>query len=205
MKIGIMGGTFDPIHHGHLIAAEYARESMKLDRIIFLPSGMHPFKNNKNITNSQTRVKMTELAISSNPYFEISLIGVNRKDTSYTIDDIRDLKVKYPNDELYFIIGSDIIYEIEKWKEFNKLTKLCKFVLFDRWGKEEEHINKKIEELEAIYKLNIEKVGSPLINISSTDIRNRRREGYSIKYMVPESVENYIIKYGIYLDEDINE
>lgn len=205
MKIGIMGGTFDPIHHGHLIAAEYARESMKLDRIIFLPSGMHPFKNNKNITNSQTRVKMTELAISSNPYFEISLMGVNRKDTSYTIDDIRDLKVKYPNDELYFIIGSDIIYEIEKWKEFNKLTKLCKFVLFDRWGKEEEHINKKIEELEAVYKLNIEKVESPLINISSTTIRNRRSEGYSIKYMVPKSVENYIIKYGIYLDEDINE
>jgi nicotinate-nucleotide adenylyltransferase len=205
MKIGIMGGTFDPIHHGHLIAAEYARESMKLDRIIFLPSGMHPFKNNKNITNSQTRVKMTKLAISSNPYFEISLMGVNRKDTSYTIDDIRDLKVKYPNDELYFIIGSDIIYEIEKWKEFNKLTKLCKFVLFDRWGKEEEHINKKIEELEAVYKLNIEKVESPLINISSTTIRNRRSEGYSIKYMVPKSVENYIIKYGIYLDEDINE
>lgn len=205
MKIGIMGGTFDPIHLGHLISAEYAREIIGLDRVLFMPSGIHPFKENVNITSSEMRVEMTSLAISENPYFDISLIGVNRKDTNYTIDDIMDIKEKHPNDEIYFIIGSDIIDEIEEWKDFYKLTRLCKFILFDRWGKEQDRINKKIEELELLYKLDIQKVKSPVVEISSTAIRNRSKDRLSIRYMVPKSVEDYIMKYGIYLEENINE
>lgn len=201
MKIGIMGGTFDPIHIGHLISAEYARETIGLGKVIFMPSGLHPFKENDNITPSDIRVKMTSLAIAENPYFDISLIGVSRKNTNYTIDDIRELKKKYPDDDIYFIIGSDIIDEIEEWKDFYKLTRMCTFVLFDRWGKDREKINKKIEELELLYKFKVEKVKSPVIEMSSTSIRNRYKEGLSIRYMLPKSVEDYIKKYGIYLEE----
>ncbi len=201
MRIGVIGGTFDPIHIGHLISAEYARESIGLDRVLFMPSGIHPFKSNDKVTNSDMRVKMTALAIAENPYFEISRMGVNRKDTNYTINDIRDLKEIYPEDEIYFIIGTDIMSQIEKWKEFSELTKLCKFILFNRLGREEDNIDKKISELEVSYNFNVEKIKSPIIEISSTAIRNRRREGVSIKHMVPKSVEDYIIKHGIYLQE----
>lgn len=201
MRIGIMGGTFDPIHIGHLISAEYARENMKLDKILFMPSGNHPFKENSKVTDSNIRVEMTSIAIAENPYFEISKIGVDRKGTNYTIDDMRELKEKYPNDEIYFIIGSDIIEEIEKWKDFYKLTRLCKFILFDRWGKDQDKLDEKIKELELLYAMDITKIKSPIVEISSTAIRNRAREGLSIKYMVPKTVEDYIIKYGMYLDE----
>lgn len=200
MKIGVMGGTFDPIHIGHLISAEYAREYIGLDRVLFMPSGIHPFKENSKVTKSSIRVEMTSLAIAENPYFEISRIGVDRKNTNYTIDDIRDLKKEYPNDEIYFIIGTDILDEIEKWKEFNKLTRLCKFILFDRWGRGEEYISDKISRLELLYDFNVEMIKSPVLEISSTTIRNRIREGLSIKYMLPKAVENYIGKHAIYLE-----
>lgn len=205
MKIGVMGGTFDPIHIGHLISAEYARENIDLDRVIFMPSGLHPFKENDNITSSDIRVEMTSLAISENPYFEIATIGVNRKDTNYTIDDIRDLKERYPDDEIYFIIGTDIIDNIEKWKDFYKLTKLCTFILFNRWEGEKEKIDEKISELELLYDFKVKKIKSPVLEVSSTAIRNRISEGLSIKYMVPKTVEDYIIKHGIYLEESIYE
>lgn len=201
MKIGIMGGTFDPIHVGHLISAEYAREFMGLDKVLFMPSGLHPFKENNNITSSEIRVEMTSLAITENPYFELSLIGINRKDINYTIDDMRDLKEMYPDDEIYFIIGSDIIDEIEEWKDFYLLARMCTFVLFDRWGKDQDRIDEKIKELELLYKLKIEKVKAPVLEISSTAIRNRSREGLSIRYMLPKLLADYITKYGIYLDE----
>ncbi len=201
MKIGIMGGTFDPIHVGHLISAEYAREFIGLDKVFFMPSGLHPFKENDKVTSSEVRREMTSLAIAENPYFDISLIGINRKDTNYTIDDIRELKEIYPDDEIYFIIGSDIIDEIEEWKDFYLLARMCTFVLFDRWGRDQDRINEKIKELELLYKMKVQKVKSPVIEISSTAIRNRRREGLSIRYMLPKLVADYIIKYGIYLDE----
>lgn len=202
MKIGIMGGTFDPIHIGHLISAEYAREFIGLDKVIFMPSGLHPFKENSSVTSSNIRVEMTALAIAENPYYDISLIGVNREDTNYTIDDMTQLKEDYPDDELYFIIGSDIIDEIEEWKDFYQLARMCTFVLFDRWGKDQERIDEKIKQLELLYKLEVEKVKSPVVEIASTAIRNRSREGLSIRYMVSKPVEDYIMKYGIYLDND---
>ena len=202
MKIGIMGGTFDPIHIGHLISAEYAREFIGLDKVIFMPSGLHPFKENNTITSSAMRVEMTSLAIADNPYYDISLIGVSREDTNYTIDDIRQLQEQNPDDELYFIIGSDIIDEIEQWKDFYLLARMCTFVLFDRWGRDQDRIDEKIKELELLYKLDVKKVKSPVVEISSTAIRNRSREGLSIRYMVTKPVEEYIIKHGTYVDTD---
>ena len=195
-----MGGSFDPIHMGHLISAEQGREELGLDTVLFMPSGIHPFKGT-NISSSEKRVEMTKRAIRDNPNFQISLIGVNRKDTNYTIDDIRDLKKIYPEDEIFFFIGTDIIYEIEKWKDFAELAKICKFVLFNRWGQEKEKLANKIIELKDQYKIDIRQIDTPLVEISSTEIRHARKKGRSIKYLVPESVEEYILENRIYRDE----
>lgn len=196
MKIGIMGGTFDPIHNGHLIMAEYAKSHLKLDKIIFIPSGVHPFKDNKHITDSKKRIEMITLSIESNKDFQISTIEIDRKGITYTIDTIKELKKEYIEDEIYFIIGTDIVFEIEKWKDFEKLKELCKFVLFYRIGKNKSE--EKIEELETKYEIRFEKVQAPIIEISSTEIRKRIKNNLSIKYLVNEEVEEYILKYNLY-------
>ncbi|HAE92358.1 nicotinate-nucleotide adenylyltransferase [Tissierella praeacuta] len=204
MKIGVMGGTFDPIHNGHLIGAEYVRTSLNLDKLIFIPSGNHPFKNNKNISEPNKRMDMISLAIGSNKYFELSPIEINRMGITYTIDTIMELRREYREDEIYFIIGSDILFELEKWKGFEELISLCKFILLYRSG-QEDSINKKIKDLKISYNIKIEKVKSPLIEISSTEIRNRIKNRLSIKYLVPESVEEYIFKYNLYNGENLHE
>lgn len=202
MKIGILGGTFDPIHKGHLIIGEYARVSNELDKVVFIPSGRHPFKNNEKITDPEKRLEMLQLATKSNPYFQISTIEIERTGISYTIDTIRDVKKQYKEDEIYFIIGSDILFEIEKWKEFKELIKLCKFILFYRIDEDEEEILKKINELKNSYEMEIKKIEAPIFPISSTEIRERVKKGLSIKYLVQEEVENYILRNCIYRGED---
>ncbi len=204
MKIGVMGGTFDPIHNGHLIGAEYARTSLNLEKLIFIPSGVHPFKDNKKISQSKDRINMISSAIETNKYFEISFIEINRMGTTYTIDTIKKLKEEYREDEIYFIIGSDILLEIEKWKNFRELISICKFILLYRPGKEDAGIEKKIKELNLSYGVQFEKVKSPLIEISSTEIRDRVKNRLSIKYLVPESVEDYILKHNLYNEENID-
>lgn len=201
MKIGVLGGTFDPIHKGHLIIGEFARTSAKLDKVIYIPSGTHPFKNNKKITNSKIRSKMVELAIESNPYFEISNIEIEREGINYTIDTLKYLKDKYKEAEIYFIIGSDILFEIEKWNEFEKLVNLCKFILFHRIDNDEKKLSNKIQKLETKYNMNIKRVNAPVLSISSTEIRERVKKDKSIKYLVENSVEKYILENNIYREE----
>lgn len=201
MKIGVLGGTFDPIHKGHLIIGEIARISAELDKVIFIPSGTHPFKNNKAITDSKERCQMVQLAIKSNPYFEISTFEMERTGVNYTIDTIRYLKEKYKETEIYFIIGSDILFEIEKWYKFKELIKLCKFIVFSRTDRAKE-ISKIIDKLETTYNINIKKVNSPVLPISSTEIRERVKDGKSIKSFVEESVEKYILENNIYGEDE---
>jgi nicotinate-nucleotide adenylyltransferase len=199
MKIGIMGGTFDPIHTGHLIIGEYARTTLDLDKIIFIPVGLPPHKDNSKVSTSRRRLEMTKLAINSNPYFYLSSIEVDRKEITYTIDTIKELKKIYKEDELYFIIGGDSLFEIEKWKDFAQLIRLCKFVVLERPGRTKEEIEQKKIELKLSYKIQLEKIYSPLIDISSTEIRERVKNNLSIKYLVPESVETYIMYHKLYL------
>ena len=199
MKIGIMGGTFDPIHTGHLIIGEYARTTLDLDKIIFIPVGLPPHKDNSKVSTSSKRLEMTKLAISSNSYFYLSSIEVDRKEITYTIDTIKELKNIYKEDELYFVIGGDSLFEIEKWKDFDQLIKLCKFVVLERPGRTKEEIEQKKIELKLSYKIELEKIYSPLIDISSTEIRERVKNNLSIKYLVPESVEAYIMYHKLYL------
>lgn len=198
MNIGIIGGTFDPIHNGHLIIAEYARTSLNLDKVLFIPSGMHPFKDNKNITDAKHRMEMILLAIDSNIYFEASSLEINRTGITYTIDTISSLKEKYPKDDLYFIFGLDILFELDKWEKIEQLNQLCKFVLFDRPSKEDLKIYERIVELKSSYNIDIKMVRSPIIDISSTEIRERVRKKISIRYLVPEVVEEYILNNKLY-------
>lgn len=200
MNIGIIGGTFDPIHNGHLIIAEYARTSLNLDKVLFIPSGMHPFKDNKKITDAKNRMDMILLATDSNPCFEVSSLEITRIGITYTIDTMISLKDKYPEDELYFIFGSDILFELDKWKRIEELSRLCKFILLDRHSKEEQEIYKRIEELESSYNIDIEKIKSPIIDISSTEIRERVSKKISIRYLVPELVEKYILNNKLYME-----
>ncbi len=201
MKIGILGGSFNPIHMGHLILGENVRDSLKLDKVIFIPTGINPFKGNRNTTSPTQRLEMIKLAIESNPHFTISTIEIEREGISYTIDTIKSLKGRYKEDDLYFIIGSDIIFQIEKWKDIQQLFKLCKFALVNRPGNELKEIDNKVEELSLKYNIFFERISSPFIDISSTDIRNRVRKKQSIKYLVPPKVEDYIIKHKLYVEE----
>lgn len=201
MKIGILGGTFDPIHTGHLIIGEYARISMGLDKVVFIPCGTHPFKNKDRVTSNEKRCEMIELAIKSNPYFEISTMEMERTGVNYTIDTIKNLKKEYKNSEIYFIIGSDILFQIEKWKDFEELFKMCKFILFHRIDEEKEEILKKTNTLKKLYNMNIEKIEAPIFPISSSEIRERIKKGLSIKYLVKEEVEKYILKNNLYKEK----
>ena len=205
MKIGIIGGTFDPIHNGHLIMGEYARTALNLDRVIYIPVGIAPHKDNREITGWEKRIKMLELAIDSNSYFSLSLMEIDRGDISYTIDTIMELKEKYKNHKLYFIMGGDSVFEIENWKDSDKLIRLCNFAALGRGCKTKKEIDKKIIQLRFEKNMELEKIDSPIIEISSTEIRNRIETGLSIKYLVPESVEKYIKEERLYLGHEINE
>jgi len=197
-KIGIIGGTFDPIHIGHLVLAEQIRTKFNLEKIIFIPAGTPPHKLNMNITSSKDRYNMTLIATINNPNFEVSSIEIDQADISYTINTIKKMKEIYKDSELYFIIGADVLYELDTWKEFENLFKLCKFIAATRPGTDEEKLLEKKEFLEQTYGAKILLTKVLALDISSTDIRNRIREGESIKYIVPEPVEKYIIKNKLY-------
>lgn len=205
MKIGLIGGTFNPIHYGHLILSEFIREEMDLDRIIFIPTRIPPHKDSSNIPNGKVRIEMVNLAIKSNENFQSSTIEIDREGVSYTIDTIEELKSKYPQDEFFFIIGEDSLFQLHNWKDYERLIKICNIIVAERIGQEKDKINDRIYEINSLFNGNIVKASSPHIGISSTIIRNRVKNGLSIKYLVPETVEEYIINNGLYLGEESND
>ncbi len=198
-KIGIMGGTFDPIHYGHLMLAEQIRTSFDLDHVIFIPTGVAPHKQNKESASKLSRYTMVELATASNVYFKVSDIEINKQDVTYSIDTIRELKNgPYVNDELFFITGADAIVLLDTWKDYKSLVKYVTFVGATRPGVNTAFLDERLKQLKADCGAKIELCYIPALAISSTDIRRRVKEGKSIKYLLPEHVENYIIKEGLY-------
>jgi nicotinate-nucleotide adenylyltransferase len=147
MKIGILGGTFNPIHHGHLILSEYIRIEADLDKIIFIPTGIPPHKDEKNIIDGKTRLTMVKLAINDNPYFTSSDIEIKRANITYTIDTVIELKKIYHNSELCMIIGADTLLSLHTWKDYTKVLSLVNFIVADRLGLCNEEVNEKIERL----------------------------------------------------------
>ena len=193
-KIGIMGGTFDPIHNGHLFIAEQVRVKYKLDKVLFIPSGNPPHKKDLDIADSTHRYNMVNLAIANNYYFFSSLIEINRGGETYTIDTLKELKLLYPNAQLYFIIGYDAISVINTWKDYESLFDYTKFIVVSRNVP-------RIETLDFLHENfydSIDYFETPVIDISSTQIRKNIDINKSIKYMVGSTVEKYIYKYNLY-------
>lgn len=190
LRIGIMGGTFNPIHYGHLLAAQEAWQRFELDKVIFVPSAQPPHKQKPDVC-AKHRYKMIQMAINNNEHFIISDIEITRKGMSYSEDTIRAFKEIYGDENrLYFIIGADAIAELNTWKNVENLPSLCQFIAVNRPG----------------YQLSIEKrwlscthlLEIPEVNISSTQIRQRIKEGKSIRYLIPQEVERYIEEHSLY-------
>jgi nicotinate-nucleotide adenylyltransferase len=187
MKIGLLGGTFNPIHTGHLILAEEAREKLFLDKIIFVPTYLPPHKDSLDIAPAADRFKMIKLAIKSNEYFSVSDIEIKRDGRSYTIDTLREFKKKFPHDDLYFIIGSDLLKYLEEWKDLSEIIKMVSFITATRPGYALEKIPAHIKTMEI-----------RAIDISAFQIRQKIKEGKSFRYLVPEAVHSYIIQRRLY-------
>ncbi len=193
-RIGIMGGTFDPIHYGHLVTAEEVRVEFGLTDVIFVPSGSPPHKINRKITWAEHRYLMTVLATVTNLFFSVSRIEIDRKGPSFAIDTITQFRGIFGEDtELFFITGADAFLEMDKWYRAEDLVKMCRFVAATRPGYP-------IEKIDTRFSKYIELIEVPALSISSTDIRKRVVENRSIKYLLPEAVEDYIFKNGLYRD-----
>ena len=194
--MGILGGTFDPIHYGHLMVAEAAREKFFLDKVIFMPTSIPPHKLGI-LTDFWHRYLMVMLAILGNPFFEVSRLEYERGGVTYTVDTMRQLRQLYGDAaELFFITGVDTIMDIFGWKEPEELLSLCRFIVAARPGLDLHIVG---EIFGKYYSSVVIPLEMPQLDISSSDIRKRVREGRSIKYLVPESVEQYIIQQKLYL------
>jgi nicotinate-nucleotide adenylyltransferase len=200
MRIGILGGSFNPIHQGHLIAAETARESFDLSQVIIVPCANPPHKSAAAMVSTSHRVNMIHSAVEADYNFEVSPIEIERGGTSYTIETITELKKRHPHAELYFIIGSDTLLELHLWKDIEKLLKLCKFITIARPGFDTASLTEADIKLDPPWpeQLLAHLSGGHLLNISSSNIRHRVAEGMSIRYLVPESVYMYITEHNLY-------
>jgi len=195
MRLGLMGGTFDPVHYGHLVIAEETRLVFGLDRVDFVTSADPPHKKGYEITPAEHRYAMTLLATTSNPFFRVSRREIERAGPSYSIDTIQEYQREFPEAEIFFITGADAILEILTWHRADEAVRLCTFVAATRPGYD---LAKMERVLPPSYLPHIRRITVPGVDFSSTDIRERVQRGKSIKYLVPEAVEAYIAKYNLY-------
>ena len=197
MNIGILGGTFDPIHIGHLVVAEEARIKVGLHEVLFVPAGQPLLKPDRNITPSDHRIGMVRRAIADNPHFKLCTLEVERPGPSYTVDTLMMLREQLNSDvSLFFILGRDTLAELPLWKEPKKVVQLCRLVVPPRLG------SKDLRHLETAIPGLLDKViqlDMPVIGISSSGIRGRIARGLPIRYLVPTEVEKYIREQKIYL------
>ncbi len=189
-----MGGTFDPIHHGHLVAASEVAARYQLDEVIFVPTGQPSFKQDKKVTEAEHRYLMTVIATASNPQFTVSRVDIDREGLTYTVDTLRDLHQNRPNDELFFITGADAVTQMARWKDANKLWDMARFVAVTRPGH--------TISLEGLPDGAVEVLEVPAMAISSTDCRTRSSQGLPVWYLVPDGVVQYIAKHGLYQPEE---
>ena len=199
MRIGIMGGTFDPIHIGHLLLGEFAYEQFHLDEVWFLPNGNPPHKEVEDTEEALAhRVEMVRLAVRENPHFQLSLHEAKKDCHSYTYKPLQEFHALYPENEYFFILGADSLFSIEQWKYFKEIFPSCTILAAMRDDKDSFDMQRQIQYLETNYQAKIELLQAPLLEISSTTIRNRAAQNRSIRYMVPDSVADYIQKLQLY-------
>ncbi|EDS72144.1 nicotinate (nicotinamide) nucleotide adenylyltransferase [Anaerofustis stercorihominis] len=198
MKVGFIGGSFNPIHNGHINLALAGKNEFDLDKVIFIPNSINPIKENKSKVSIEDRVKMVELAIEDHSDFEIDTYEVDKKGISYTIDTVEYLKNKY--NDLYFIGGADLIFELHKWKDYEKLLKEVDFIIAGRNPYKSSELKDKVNELNNKYDININILKNfKMIDLSSSEIRNNILSNNSLK--IPKKVAEYIIKNNLYYDD----
>lgn len=197
-KTGIMGGTFDPIHYGHLILAQTALEAFNLDEVMFVPSGTPWLKDSTKVLSRNKRVSMTGIAIEDNPHFALSTIEIDREGNSYSYETVEELKKEQPDTDFYFILGADSLLEIEKWKHPDRLMAECTLLVAVRDDCDVEGLKKQIAYLKEKYNAAIHILPAKRIDISSSDIRDLVAEGKSVRYMLPDQVIRFIQKNHLY-------
>ncbi len=199
-RLGIMGGTFDPIHMGHLVCAEQARDALKLDGVLFMPTGTPVFKKHTKVSDAADRVAMCRLATADNPYFDVSTLEVDREGDTYTVDTLEALRDHFPeNVKLYFIAGADAIETLPTWRDARKLSKLASFVGLNRPRSTNLRSPQVAEKLRAAGFRTLF-VEAPLFELSSSDIRKRILGNRSVRYLIPPAVLEYIESVGLYGD-----
>jgi nicotinate-nucleotide adenylyltransferase len=199
-KIGVLGGTFDPIHQGHLIVAEDIREKLGLGEVLFVPAGRPwlKLKEEKPISAAEHRLAMVRLAVASNPYFKVSTLEIDRPGLSYSVDTVLELKAKLgAKAEIYFIVGPDALAELHMWKEPARLVEVCQVVGIGRPGHAQTDLHTLGSSIPGVSQ-RIMLMDVPQIDISATEIRRRVAQGLSIRYLVPEAVEKYIAEHELY-------
>ncbi|MEN5075002.1 nicotinate-nucleotide adenylyltransferase [Isoptericola cucumis] len=194
-RLGVMGGTFDPIHHGHLVAASEAAALLGLDEVVFVPTGKPTFKQDQHVSAAEHRYLMTVIATASNPRFTVSRVDIDRPGLTYTVDTLRDLHGARPDADLYFISGADAIEQILTWKDAAELWKMAHFVAVTRPGHQ--------LTVDGLPTDGVTTLEVPALAISSSDCRRRAQAGQPVWYLVPDGVVQYIAKHGLYrgLDE----
>lgn len=198
-KIGIMGGTFDPIHIGHLILAENVYLQLELDKVVFMPSGNPPHKRNREGRASDVeRMDMVKLAIATNTHFEVTDIEMNAEGYSYTFRTLERLKAAHPDTQYYFIIGADSLFDFDGWMNPQRICNACTLVVATRNHTSNDKLDEAIEHVRRQYNADIVKLDTENIDCSSHQIRNWIAEGHTVKYYVPDTVINYIGTYGVY-------
>ena len=191
-RIGVMGGTFDPIHHGHLVAASEVAQSFGLDEVIFVPTG-EPWQKS-GVSPSEHRYLMTVIATASNPQFTVSRVDIDRSGPTYTIDTLRDLKAQRPDADLYFITGADALAQILSWRDHDELWDLAHFVAVSRPGH--------VLSTDGLPSEDVSQLEIPALAISSTDCRERVGRGHPVWYLVPDGVVQYIAKHHLYRSKE---
>jgi len=197
-RVGILGGTFNPIHTGHLILAEQARSRFGLDEVLIIPSGISYFKKGMDIPDGRIRYEMCELAVQDNPYFRVSDIEIRREGNTYTAETLKELKNEEPDTDFFFVIGADILHEIGYWKDPEDIFKNCSLLVSVRNNESEDDLKKDAQALKEKYGAEVCMLHTTNIDISSTMIRQLISEKKSVRYYLPEALREYILKNKIY-------
>ena len=197
-RIGILGGTFNPVHMGHLFMAEFARVEMNLDMILFIPTGVPYMKNNKEILSSDIRMRMLEMSITSNSFFATSDIEIKREGNTYTFETLEELHQLYPNADLFFLVGADCLFTIEHWYQPQQIFDNCTLLAANRNDVPQMELLEKKKFLENTFQAHVILLDVPQMDISSTKIRENIKSGRSIRYMVTDAVHDYILQNNFY-------
>ena len=199
MRIGIMGGTFDPIHIAHLILGETAWYEFRLDKVLFMPAGNPPHKRSRDgRASNEERSDMVSLAISDNPHFELSLREMNDDGYTYTYRTLEAMHAERPEDELFFIIGADSLFDFDGWREPQRICDQCTLIVATRNHTDDALLDQGIQHVRDLYGARVEKLDTENMDISSSDIRKWAAAGHPLRYYLPEQVERYIRENGIY-------